>query len=153
MKQSKELDNIQEQMKPGVITYQGFMGTDTRKLRDIIEADDTEVKRLGLTHGKIAARLTALRNEGIKGLGISVKVEDKYEVRVDSARGKLPCPFMHAGLFPKTYTVVKNLESGKEMIFTDLSIHLIEAHGFYGGTGSTYRLDPQELVHQLHVKI
>jgi len=153
MKQSKELDNIQDQMKPGVITYQGFLGSDTRKLRDIIEADDTAVKRLGLTHEKIAARLTSFREEGKKGLGISVKIEERFEVRVDSARGKLPCPFMHAGLFAKTYTVVKNLESGKEMIFTDLSIHLIEAHGFYGGTGSTYRLDPEELVHELHVRI
>lgn len=153
MKQSKELDRIQDEMKPGVITYQGFLGTDDRKLRDIIESDDAAVKRMGLTHKKIADRLAKLRDDGKQGLGISVKVEEIYEVRADSARGKLPCPFMHAGLFTKAYTIVRNLETDSETIFTDLNIHLIEEHGFYGGKGSTYRLDPESLVKELKIRV
>jgi hypothetical protein len=153
MKQSKELDNIQDQMKPGVITYQGFLGDDRRKLRDIIESDDAAVKRLGLTHKKVADRLSVFREAGKKGLGVSVKLEGIYEVRVDSARGKLPCPFMHAGLFAKAYTIVRNLETESEIIFTDLNIHLIEEHGFYGGKGSPYRLDPEHLAGELRIRI
>ncbi len=153
MKQSKELDQIQDQMRPGVITYQGFLGNDTRKLRDIIESDDEAVKRLGLTHRKIARRLSEFREAGKKGLSIPVKVEDAYEVRSDSARGKLPCPFMHAGLFAKAYTIVRCLETEGEIIFTDLNIHLIEEHGFYGGRGSAYRLDPERLASELKVRI
>jgi len=153
MKQSKEFENIEQQMKPGIITHDGFLGTDKRKLRDIIEQDDVTVKRLGLTHGKIAARLSAFREAAVKGIGISVNFETSYEARADSARGKLPCPFQHKGLYPKTYTVIRNLETGTEIIFTDLGLHLIEEHGFYGGVGSPYRLDPETLVHELGVKI
>ena len=151
MKQSKEFDTIQNQMKPGVITHDGFLGSDSRKLRDIIEHDDNTVKKLGLTHSKIAARLTALRIAGAKGLGIAVNFEDHLEVRVDSARGKLPCPFLHKGLFQKTYTIVRNLQTNKEIIFTDLNIHLIEEHGFYEGHGSPYRLDPETLARELRI--
>jgi hypothetical protein len=153
MKQSKELDQIQAQMKPGVITHDGFLGSDTRKLRDIIEHDDETVKRMGLTHSKIASRLNELREAGKKGLGTDVLFENKLEVRVDSARGKLPCPFQHPGLYQKTYTIVRNPETGSETLFTDLSIHLIEEHGFYGGNGSAYRLNPETLVRELQVKI
>lgn len=153
MKQSKEMDNVQEQMKPGVIAHDGFLGSDTRNLADIIEHDDMTVQRLGLTHKKIAARLSAIRDAGKEGLGISVKLDECLEVRVDSARGKLPCPFLHKGLLPKNYTIVRNLETGAELIFTDLNIHLIEEHGFYEGTGSTYRLDPEMLIRELHITI
>jgi hypothetical protein len=151
MKQSKEMDNVQEQMRPGAITHHGFLGADTRKLGDIIEQDDAVVKRLGLTHEKIAERLLALRDEGKKGLGTAVTVSDTLEVRVDSARGKLPCPFLHKGLFKKTFTIVKNVETGKEITFTDMNIHLIGKHGFYEGLESPYRLEPEVLARELGI--
>ena len=40
MKQTPEYDKIQEQMRKGVITLDGFLGTDERKLVDIIASDD-----------------------------------------------------------------------------------------------------------------
>ncbi len=153
MKQNKEMDQIQDEMKPGHITHSGFLGSDHRKLQDIIEQDDATVRRLSLTHKKIAARLSQLREEGKTGLGLPIKVGATLEVRVDSARGKLPCPFHHKGLYPKTYTVAKNLETGNEVIFTDLNIHLIEEHGFYEGLDSDYRLDPETLARELGVTI
>lgn len=151
MKQSKQLDEIQEQMSPGVITHDGMLGTDTRKLGDILEQDNETVKRCGLSHSKIAARLSQLRAEGMKGLGLPVNTKDNLEVSVESARGKLPCPFLHKGLYAKNCTIVKNLETGSEIIFTDLNIHMIEEHGFYEGKGSLYRLDPETLIKELKI--
>lgn len=151
MKQTVQMDRIQRNMARGVMTRDGFLGTDGRKLIDILIADDAEVKRLDLDHQRIAAVMRSMRDAGSRGLGELTAVPPHFEVRVESVRGKLPCPFEHPGLIAKTNILVRNLESGREITYTDLHIHLIEAHGFYEGKGSPYRLEPTELVEILEV--
>ena len=152
MKQSLHDDQIQSQMLPGVLTRDGMLGEDRRKLRDILEADDAAVSRLGLTHARIAARMRELRDAGAAGLGQALDVLDHFEVRVDSARGGLPCPFLHEGLFAKEYVEVLNRRSGERLTFTELNIHMIEAHGFYEGVGSFFRQDPLVLSRVLEIQ-
>ena len=151
MKQSKKDDNIQQQMQPGMITRDGMLGEDRRKLRDIIEADAADVSRLGLIHAKIASRMLELRNAGARGLGEPIRVNDTFEIRVDGVRGKLPCPFGHPGLYAKEFIIVRNLHSDEQVTYTRLNIHLIEAHGFYEGLGSSFRQDPATLARVLEI--
>jgi len=151
MKQSVRDDQIQEQMRPGVITRDGMLGADRRKVRDILEADDAAVRRLGLTHARIAARMRELRDAGAAGLGQAIDVLDHFEVRVDSARGGLPCPFMHEGLFGKEFVEVLNRRSGERLTFTALNVHMIGTHGFYEGEGAFFRQDPQVLARVLEL--
>jgi hypothetical protein len=145
------MKEIQERMKPGVITLDGFLGTDGRNLIDILVEDDAEVKRLNLTHEKIASRMQELRDAGKEGLGDIVVVGPHYEVRVDIARGKLPCPFGHRGLVRKTVIQVRNPEKNREITFTDMNIHMIREHGFYQGEGSPYRVEPGDIVDILDI--
>lgn len=142
---------IQEKMKPGVITRDGFLGAEKRNLIDILIEDDETVKRMNLTHQIIANRMIELRDAGMQGLGDFISVEPHFEVRVDSVRGKLPCPFGDPGIFPKTNITVRNLKKNREILYTDLNIHLIYSHGFYEGRGSPFRLDPKDLVEILEV--
>jgi len=151
MKQTRILDMAQARMQPGVITLQGFLGHDTRRLIDILIADDAAVQRLGLTHACIAARMQELRDAGAKGLGEPIRVDPHFEVRVDSVRGKLPCPFGDIGLHQKTNTTVQNLETGNSISYTDLNIHMIREHGFYEGKGGTFREDPAHLAEVLEI--
>jgi len=151
MKQTGLMDRIQEDMRPGVITRAGFLGSDTRNLADVLEADDAAVKRLGLTHEQVAQRMRDLREAGKKGLGQTVRVEDSFEVAVDGVRGKLPCPFRDGHVFPKVNTTVRNLRLGREITYTDLSIHMIEVHGFYQGRGAPFRQEPANLVEILEI--
>jgi hypothetical protein len=152
MKQTVQMDRIQENMRPGVYTRDGFLGTDRRKLIDILIEDDEAVKRMDLTHQRIAERLIELRDAGMRGLGEFINVEPCYEVRVVSVRGKLPCPFGDPGIFPKTNTVVRNTRLDREITFTDLHIHMIGSHGFYEGKGSPFRLEPAELAEILDIE-
>ena len=145
MKQSVEYNIIQNNMRPGAITRDGMLGHDRRNLRDIIETDDAAVRRLGLTHISIAARMRELRDAGREGLGENVTVSGRFDVRVDSVRGKLPCPFRHEGLFDKEFVEILNRDTGARMTFSTLNIHMIEEHGFYEGLGSPFRLDPDLL--------
>jgi hypothetical protein len=150
MKQTVEMDKYQHNMRPGCITLKGMLGADSRHLVDILIDDAGEVQRLGTTHEAIAARMQALRDAGVEGLGESISVDNRYEIRVDSVRGVLPCPF-EDGVVQKTFIQVRNLALKREITYTDLHIHMIKAHGFYEGRGSSFRLVPRDLVEILDV--
>jgi hypothetical protein len=151
MKQTVQMWEIQERMKPGVITRDGFLGKDRRNLIDILQEDDAEVKRRNLTHKQIAERMVQFREAGKMGLGEFISVPPHFEVRVDSVRGKLPCPFKHPGLIRKTNIMVRNLQSNREITYTDMHIHMIGEHGFYEGRGSSFRLDVKDIVETLEI--
>ena len=53
--------------------------------------------------------------------------------------------FLEGGPAKAVEGVSLRIESGKTLTFTGLQIHLVEAHGFYEGRGSRYRLDPARL--------
>lgn len=150
MKQTVAMDKVQHNMRPGCITLKGLLGEDRRNLVDILTDDDGEVKRLGTSHEAIATRMQELRDAGVQGLGESLTVEGRYEVRVDSVRGKLPCPF-EDGVVQKTFVQVRNIELDRTITYTDLHIHMIREHGFYEGKGSAFRLPPHDLVAILDV--
>ena len=152
MKQSPQMKRAQENMAPGVLTLDGFLGADDRHLVDIIIEDEADVQRLDVTHEAIAARMLELRDAGAGGLGEFITVEPEILVQVYSVRGKLPCPFEDPGLHSKTTTTVKNRKLNKEVSFSDLHIHLIGEHGFYEGKGFPFRLDPATLVKVLEIK-
>ncbi len=153
MKQTVQMREIQDKMKPGVITRDGFLGTDSRNLIDILIEDDAKVKRINFTHGQIAGRMQELREAGKRGLGDFISVAPHFEVRVDMVRGKLPCPFGHPGLIQKTNIQVRNLEKNREIAFTDMHIHIIGEHGFYEGKGSPYRLEVSDLIEILEIEL
>lgn len=146
MKQSPVYDRIEAAMRPGAITRDGFLGADTRRLSEILDADAGDVKRLGFSHQALAARMRALRDAAAAGLGEPIDVGEHLEVRVDAARGRLPCPFGDCGLHEKTFVVARNRRTGRELTYSDLNIHLIERHGFYEGLGAAFRVAPADIV-------
>ncbi len=143
-----------ERMLPGFITAQGFLGDDTRFPADIVAADEEEFAQLGLDFSDAASRLAHLRDEGEKGLGEPVTVKKKWIVQTGDARGKLACPW-EDGIFHKNGISVRLISRGRPaescaedeevLIFSDLSIHLMEAHHFLQGRGSPFRLEPSIL--------
>ena len=128
-----------------------FLGCDDRSVENIIAADEREVQRLGLSHARIAGRMKELRDAGTGGLGTAVQVAPHFEVTVDVARGIIACPFADAATVRKANTVVRNVSSGQEIMYSDLNIHLVECHGFYEGHGSRFRLEPAVLAAVLEV--
>ena len=145
MKANPGLKKAEENMRPGVITLDGFLGNDGRSLGEILIADEGAVRLMGLTHRAIAERMRFLMDAGQEGLGEFVSVNPHYEVRVQSVRGKLPCPFGDGEFIPKTNIIVKNLSLGREVTFTEFHIHLVGDHGFYEGQGSPFRMNPEDL--------
>jgi len=144
MKQSPELDAVEARMRAGGIARDGFLGRDRRSLCEILEADRNALGRLGLTAEQVADRLTYFTDSARGGLGTTVLIDNVYQVRVESVRGVLPCPWGHAGLYPKTNVFLRNLANGVELTWTALQLHTIRDHGFFEGRGSPFRLDPRQ---------
>lgn len=151
MKQSPEFDRIQDQMKPGVIALDGFLGDDKRKLVDIIASDNMRVRKLNRAHADIAAKMIHFKERGIAGLGEFITLDDHFEVKVESVRGLLPSPFGGPGMYGKINTTVVNKKLNRQVVYTDLHIHFIADHAFYEGKGSPFRLEPADLIEILEV--
>lgn len=152
MKQTPEFDKIQQQMKKGVITLDGFLGDDTRSLVDIIASDTLTVHTLKTTCKAIAERMEYFKERGLAGLADFVAVDGNFEVKVDSVRGLLPSPFGGKGMYGKINTTVVNKKLGRTIVYTDLHIHFIADHCFFEGKGSPFRLEPEDLVAVLEVQ-
>ena len=146
MKRSPEAKRIEEVLRCSRIVAGGFFGVDTRILEEIIETDAASLIKLGITAPRIAARMREITDRGKAGLGTTVKFDEKREVVVDENRGQTVCPWPHVGGYQKTITTVRRLDTGATVKWSDLSLHFIEAHGFFQGRGSAFRVEPEDLV-------
>ncbi|MGM0600435.1 MAG: hypothetical protein ACQETH_11550 [Candidatus Rifleibacteriota bacterium] len=150
MKQTPELDCIQSKMKAGELTLKGFLGNDDRKLADILAEDQRTLHQLGISVDVICDKLQDLTEKGRDLMEQEVKVEDRYLIKVRDDRGKIPSPWGD-GLFEKGDVELTDIESGKKLKWNQLTLRLARAHGFFGGYGSEYRLDPKEVTEILEL--
>ncbi len=142
---------IRSNFKPGKITRDGFLGTDVRHIHDIIQTDERTLFRLKTSLNQIADRMQYFIEEGKKGLETSVAVGD-CKVQIQWDRGMLPCPFGERGLHHKLIATVSNKELKLSIRFSQLSVHLIRVHGFFGGKESLFRIEPEEIVRILDIQ-
>ncbi|WP_028972469.1 hypothetical protein [Spirochaeta cellobiosiphila] len=145
MKLTPEERKAWENMKPGAITSQGFLGDQENiSLHDLIEADEELMQAHNLDFDEVGEKLLYLLEEGKKGLGEPITVEKKWIVRTDDTRGFLPCPF-EDGIYHKTNLELSNIDESIKLICSELSIHLLTKHHFLQGKGSPFRLEPKTL--------
>jgi hypothetical protein len=150
MKQTpKEIKSL-ENFEPGKISKDGFLGKDRRHLHDIIRADQLSLSRLNVTTEQIAARLQYFIDKGKCAFETEIEFGE-FSVRVKWSRGMLPCPFGEQGLHHKIVATVYNKSLREEIEYSQLSVHLIRAHGFFEGEESAFRLNPEELIKVLNI--
>jgi len=146
MKQTANMLSIQEMMQAGKLTAEGFLGTDTRNLTEILLADQAVVNELGLTFKEIADKMQAITDIGLKMTEAVLPVNEEFAVQVDEYMGFIPCPFADNYQAAKRNTLLKNRRTGAAVHWSDLNIHMIREHGFFEGVGSYFRLDPAYLI-------
>jgi len=147
MKMSPEYQKAQKNMEPGVITAYGFLGDDHRPIIEIITEDEERMAKAGLEFEATGERLRELLMAGRKGMGEPVTVEGKWLVKTDETRGYLASPF-EDGIFRKMNTVVEPVgpeHKGLRLMYSELSLHLLEKWHFLQGKGSTFRLEPDTI--------
>ncbi len=144
MKPNPKDQAIMENLEGGRLSKEGFLGEDPRPLQEIIREDLAELEARGLTAQQLAARMRELTKQGLEGMGNPMDSQG-YRLTVEDYMGRIACPFRDGRRMAKRTTIAQHLETGALSQWTDMSIHLIEAHGFFQGIGSPYRLEPMEL--------
>ena len=147
MKKTPEENKIEKNFLPGALSSKGFLGKDTRHIHDIILDDDRLLSKLGLDRNALAVQLQKILNTGKAGLEAPVDYGD-FQIVTKWDRGMGPCPFGEPGLYPRiTVTICsKDTRANLCVSYTQLSIHLIRKHGFLGGKGSPFRIDPEKFI-------
>ena len=100
----------------------------------------------GATAEEIAQRMQAFTDATFDVFDARTVIEENYEVETEVIRGKLPCPFGHAGIYRKAFTILTRKDTGESLRWSSLNLHLIREHHFFEGIGSPFRLDPADLV-------
>lgn len=136
-------------LEPGVLTADGFLGSDSRSLARILREDALRFEQLGLDWTQVAERLEHLLHEGSLGLGEPVTVERAFLVQVAETRGRFACPW-EDGFFLKRSATIWRLGAdgnpeGPQLLYSDLSLHLLKEHHFLQGKGGIFRLEPEDL--------
>lgn len=139
----------QANLEAGVVTPEGFLGSDPRPLLRILRDDEIAFRELELDWDAVALRLEEFLTLGAAGLGEPITVAGRYLIRVSETRGMFPCPW-EDGLWRKRSATVQQLDPagapvGPELLFSDLSLHLLKDHHFLQGKGSPFRLEPRDL--------
>lgn len=146
MKQSPQMQKLEELLRSSVLVANGFMGTDSRRVMEIIDADKAELNKLGVTAEEVGARMREITETAIQALGTWARIDDRRQAKVDEARGAIACPWSHGQAFPKRVTTIRLVDGGKCLSWSDLNVHMIAAHGFFEGKGASFRIEPAEVV-------
>jgi hypothetical protein len=147
MKQSPRDKKLEEVLRSTKLVAGGFMGTDTRHPIEIIEQDTIALEHLGVTAQQVATRMTELTELAKPRLGNWIdSATQKLRIKSEDYKGALICPWPHPGTFEKRITTVEHLETGKQVSWTDLNIHMVAEHGFFEGKGAFFRIEPAEIV-------
>lgn len=138
-------------MRPGESSTAGFLGKG-ESLLEIIAADNAlVVDELGITHQQLARHLHAmgavwqLQQRSGESKAVFLYHARRFRVTGRPSRGFQPSPF-NDGTKSGTDITVENLDSGRKLSYGLLVPYMVERYGFYGGKGTTYRLNPRDIL-------
>ena len=143
MKTSPQDRKLDELLRSSALVADGFMGHDRRSAAEIVQADAATLAKYGVTAALLARRMRELTALAQAGLGTQVEAGGgDMLVSCEECKGWLVCPWGHAGHYAKRVTTATRPANGAVLTWTDLNVHLIEAHGFFEGQGSAFRIEP-----------
>ena len=130
-------------MEQGAFTRDGFLSDDPMGL-DRVEVDARILAEAGITREEVGSALQELWQKARVLMGEAFEPVPGVIVDVKEARGRIACPFGHPGIYAKGVMSVEY--RGHTLQLSPLSIHMIRAHGFFGGRGGFFRVEPENLV-------
>ena len=150
-----DLSEVERRMQPGAWDSSGFL-TPGSSLAGILASDAASVHRLGLDLEVMGERLQELLQAGAGSDVFLPIVVGEHEVELLRGRGMITCPWAPAefeacptghGARPTANRfIIRHRPSGNRFEGFELSIHLIREHGFFGGPGTRFRIDPEQIV-------
>lgn len=142
MKRTPSEDELMDRLGPSKFSAAGFLGTDHRPVSEIIADDLRTLEQAGVTVEKLVAVLSEAYRKAREAMGAEVQAAPGVTAVFHESMGRIPSPFRGDGVFEKGDAVLTHDASGQSLVVTRLGLALIEAHQFFQGRGSRYRVDP-----------
>lgn len=128
-------------------------------LASILAKDAQQLSALRVSHQTLGVRLAEILAAGSKTDWFRPRRRDPFEVEVRRRRGFLTCPWAAeefakcpvgaGGRATANEFLLRNRERRTAIQGFEISVHLIRDHGFFGGPGTIFRVEPQNLVEVL----
>lgn len=145
MKENPRFSPVRERMAPGRLSEEGFLGTDSRSLEDIVADDLAVLAEAGIDRNELADFLDEIHRAADAALETPTTLYDgRLTVQSTEVMGRIPCPFA-CGYRTHKATIRVTTRTGS-LDLTPLHNHLIREHGFFQGRGSAFRLEPRDLI-------
>jgi len=149
MKRSPFEKEVMASLGPSRFSGEGFLGTDARSPEEIVSEDSGRLRKRGITREALAKALREAYQKAKDAFGAEVVIRAGVTAVFHESMGRVPSPFPGEGVFEKGEAVVTERKTGARLIITQLSLHLVEKHGFFQGEGSRYRIDPDGAIDML----
>jgi hypothetical protein len=141
-------------MQPGAWFARGFLVAGTA-LAQVLADDAERLARLGVTAEQVGGRLAALLESGAESDWLSPAVRGAYRIELHRRRGFITCPWAPEEFEPcavglgarptANEYLIEHTPSRRRLEGFELSAHLVRDHGFFGGPGSAFRLEPEAM--------
>jgi hypothetical protein len=142
-------------MQPGAWFTHGFLLMDT-PLAEVLAEDARTLTALGITAEQVGLRLAELLESGAKSDWFWPFQTGEYGVEIRRRRGLITCPWAsdesepcaigQGGHPTANQFLIRRSGSRQRLEGYELSVHLIRDHGFFGGPGSVFRVEPKQAV-------
>lgn len=143
-------------MRPGGWYVTPFLQSD-QSLEELIQADARRVRDAGASAEALGAELVTLLEAGRDSDWAIPSSQRGFQVEIRRRRGVMTCPWApdeqarcekgdggrRAGA---NQFLVRNVETGAVVEGFAFTAHLIAEHDFFGGPGTPFRIEPDDLV-------
>jgi hypothetical protein len=157
----RSIADLEKDMRPGAPgetgSRAGFLGKD-ESLLAVLAADNTYVvDELGLSHQALARPLRVVALVGLKKWDQAIRARKqppadpityhgrRFAVTVHVSKGFQVSPFQD-GTKTNVEADIVNVATGKKLSYSLLVPDMIERYGFYEGKGTSYRVDPKQVI-------
>ena len=141
MKETPQDKALEERLAASKFSGEGFLGTDSRTVDEIVAADLRTLAQLNLPLETLAAALRAAYDKARAALGGEVEIRPGLSAVAHESMGRIPSPFRGDGVFEKGDVLLSSTD-GSQLVLTALGLSMIEKLAFFQGHGSRYRIDP-----------
>jgi hypothetical protein len=142
---SQSISSLEARMRPMHDSMAGFLGQN-ESLVEVMAGDNDFVLSRGLTHQDLASVLLYAREHYFKGFGEEFSLGGhRYKVDMIGYRGIQFSPFEDETGAAHDMTIT-NVDTGASLSCSTLLPDMIQRYGFYEGHGTSYRLEPAEIL-------
>jgi hypothetical protein len=148
------LGEVERRMRPGGWFTRPLLLSQHR-LEPILEADARALAEMNVTAQALGAALGNLLRQASGSDWHDPYRHSRLDVEVRHRRGFITCPWAEdetekcvvgEGVRPTANEfLIRHRSSGATIAGFEISAHLVRDHGFFGGPGTVFRIEPTEL--------